>query len=119
MYVDKNIVAEKVKQRQNRIDTYASTNKMPSCMAAIYIDGNAPLSTNKKMLAEAGYSITEVTLDNFRDVLHALQDINVTVIFDKKMEEELIVSKLNCVINEPVNECWGGPDMQEFVDLNG
>jgi hypothetical protein len=25
---------------------------------------------------------------------------------------------LTKVINEEVNECWGGPDMQEFVDVN-
>lgn len=118
MYVDLNIVKEKVKQRQNRIETYAVSNKVEKVVAAIYVDQNSPITTNRMMLAEVGYPVKQVHLDNYRDVIYALKDINVIVISDG-LSEETIVSKLNDVIDEPVNECWGGPDMQEYIDLNG
>ncbi len=118
MHVDLNIVKEKIKQRQNRIETYASIKKIEKFIAAFYIDQNSPTTTNRKMLTEVGYPIEQVHLDNYRDVIYALKDINVIVLCDN-VPEELIVSKLNCVIDDPVNECWGGPDMQEYVDLNG
>ena len=117
MYIDENIVAEKVKQRQAKIATYAHNAKVPNYVAAMYVDQNAPYTTNKKMLNEAGYDIDVVTTDNFRDVIHALAEINVKVIVDSQPEDH-IVKVLNTIINEEVPECWGGPDMQEFIEIS-
>lgn len=117
MYVDENIVAEKVKQRQARIETYANSAKVPNIVAAMYVDEHAPYTTNKKMLKEAGYDIDVVTVDNFRDVIHALAKINIKVIVNSGSEEH-ITETLNKIINESVPECWGGPDVQEYIDIS-
>ena len=116
MYVDLNIVNEKMKQRMAKIETYASTNKVPTYVAAMFVDQNAPMTTNKLMLAETGFHFDSVTKDNFRDVIAGLEDINVCISLSTN-DEEQIARALNDIINEPVNECWGGPDMQEFVDI--
>jgi hypothetical protein len=117
MTIDMNIVKFKIAQRKNRIDTYAKSNNVPEWHAAMFIDQNSKFTTNKAMLAEAGYVISEVTKDNYLDVINALECINVKLIMDTEYPVAHVVKVLNNIINEEVNECWGGPDMQEFVDI--
>ena len=45
--IDLSVVDRKVAERKNRIDTYAQSAKVPSFVAAMYIDERAPLTTNK------------------------------------------------------------------------
>jgi hypothetical protein len=117
MYVDINIVNEKMKQRQDKINTLVSTGKVDRSYAAVYVDQHAPTTTNKKMLHMAGWvDLDTVTKDNFRDVIYALKQINVNIIHDG-CSEDRIISALNNIINDEINECWGGPDMQEFVEI--
>jgi hypothetical protein len=117
MYVDPNIVNEKMKQRQDKINTLVTTGKVDRSYAAVYVDEHAPRTTNKKMLHDAGWTdLDAVTKDNFRDVIYALKQINVNVICDG-CSPDRIVSALNNIINDEITECWGGPDMQEFVEI--
>lgn len=117
MYIDLNFVNEKVKQRQAKIDTLVSTGKVERYSAAMYIDQHAPMTTNKEMLRAAGWiDLDTVTKDNYRDVIYALGQINVNVICDG-CSESRIISALNNIITDELNECWGGPDMQEFVEI--
>jgi homoserine dehydrogenase len=115
--VDENIIAEKVKHRKAKIETYAASAKVPSFIAALFVDDNAPITTNKKMLAEAGYEIDNVTEDNFRDVIYALERIGVIVLTNNNTDNR-IASVLNTIINEEVPECWGGPDLKEYIDIS-
>lgn len=109
-------IEEKIKQRKHKIDTYAATNKVPEFVAAIYIDQHAPTTTNRKMLAEAGFVVDKVTEDNLDEVVDALGMINVNVIINTE-DIFTIVNALNNAIDEPVTECWGGPDMAEYIDI--
>jgi len=102
--------------RKNRITQYATDNKVHEFVAAMYIDSNGPKTTNLKMLNDAGYQVTEATLDNWEEVINNLNDINVEVIYDG-LTPMVIVNKLNAALNEEIPECWGGPDMREFLDF--
>jgi hypothetical protein len=104
--------------RANKIAKYAETKKISKMEAAIFIDFNAPKTTNLKMLNQAGYSIKQVTATNCFKVIDALKMIGVNVIGYEDMDKKTLGRVLTNVINEEVNECWGGPDMQEFVDVN-
>jgi len=104
--------------RANKIAKYAETKKISKMEAAIFIDFNAPKTTNRKMLNQAGYSIKQVTATNCFKVIDALKMIGVNVIGYEDMDKKTLGRVLTNVINEEVNECWGGPDMQEFVDVN-
>ena len=119
MTIDMTIVDRKRAERLNRINTLATSRNIPTITAAMYVDQNAPYTTNHLMLNEAGFKIGVVTLDNYLDVINALQCIGVTVLYDKvENNPGHIVKVLNDVITEEVPECWGGPDMQEIVDIN-
>jgi hypothetical protein len=117
MFIDMNIVNFKVQQRKNRISTYANANNVPDWKAAMFIDQNSKFTTNRTMLAEAGYPVSEVTKDNYIDVINALEAINVKILWANTYPVEHMVKNLNNIINEEINECWGGPDMQEFIDI--
>ena len=113
--IDENIVNKKILERQNRIKTYATANNMSTLAAAIFIDQNSPLTTNKDMFKLCGFDIDVVTKDNFREVIDAYDKINVTILTDG-CDEDRIISVLNKTINETITECWGGPDMREFIE---
>lgn len=119
MTIDMNIVDRKRAERLNRIETLATSRNLPMVTAAMYVDQNAPYTTNKDMINEAGFQVDKVTLDNYLDVIDALNCIGVTVLYDQvENNPGHIVKVLNDVITEEVPECWGGPDMQEIVDIN-
>lgn len=105
------------KNRINKIETYALANKVPNFVAAMYIDEHSQLTTNKKMLNSVDYVIDTVTTDNYRDVISALAQIGVVVVYSESESDSYIANALNNVINEEIPECWGGPDMQEYVDI--
>jgi len=115
--VDMTIVNKKVQQRVEKIKTVANAKKIPLIAAAMWVDENGPESTNKKMLAEIGMHFDEVTLDNYKDVLVGLECINVKVVWQEDHPITRVVEQLNDVINETITECWGGEDMQEFIEL--
>lgn len=116
MNINFKTIMDKMKQRQDKIQTYVNANKVPAYVAAVYVDMNAPLTTNKKMLANVGFNVDTVTIDNYKDVIVALEMINVTVM-DNSLPEDQVVSSLNNVLNDEINECWGGNDMREYIDL--
>lgn len=119
MTIDMTIVDRKRTERLNRINTLATNKNIPTVTAAMYVDQNAPYTTNKNMINEAGFQVDKVTLDNYLDVINALNCIGVTVLYDQvENNPGHIVKVLNDVITEEVPECWGGPDMQEIVDIN-
>ena len=115
--IDLSVVDRKIAERKNRIDTYAQSAKVPSFVAAIYVDENAPLTTNKAMLKEIGLNIDVVTEDNVYQVLMGLEAINVKVVGTETVTKQKLAQIMNDVINDEVPECWGGPDMQEFIDI--
>ena len=106
-------------RRRDKIETYANSAKVSKWEAAIYIDQNAPMTTNQKMLAAVDYHVDTVTPENCYDVIEALSNIGVIVLYDQCNGDTKHIAKvLNSVITEEVTECWGGSDMQEFVDIN-
>ena len=115
--IDLSVVDRKIAERKNRIDTYAQSAKVPSFVAAIYVDENAPLTTNKAMLKEIGLNIDVVTEDNVYQVLMGLEAINVKVVGTETVTKQKLAQIMNNVINDEVPECWGGSDMQEFIDV--
>lgn len=115
--IDLSVVDKKVAERKNRIETYAQSAKVPPFVAAMYIDERAPLTTNKAMLKEIGLSIDVVTEENVSQVLMGLEAINIKVIGTETVTKQKLAQIMNDVINDEVPECWGGPDMQEFIDV--
>jgi hypothetical protein len=116
--INETILQEKRNNRVRKINDYAAAKKIPTVQAAIFIDFNAPKTTNLKMLNEVGYNLTEVTEDNCMEVIAALDAIGIVVLGYEEINSDRLVTVMNTVINEEVNECWGGPDMQEFVEVN-
>lgn len=117
--VNEEMIAQKRAQRLNKIEEIAKARNISSVEAAMFVDLNGSNTTNLKMLNEVGYDITVVTEDNYVDVIQALAKIGVFVINVPTLNTAKTVKLLNNVINEEITECWGGPDMQEFVDLYG
>lgn len=115
--IDLSVVDRKVAERKNRIDTYAQSAKVPSFVAAMYIDERAPLTTNKAMLKEIGLDIDMVTEENVSQVLIGLEAINIQLLGVENVNRTRLARVVNDIINEEVPECWGGPDMQEFIDI--
>ena len=111
-----NKLNDKRQQRINRINTFAEANKTVPMAAALFVDQNSPITTNKRMLAEVDYNFDVVDESNYLAVLAALEAIGVTVITDNCAPEKIIKS-LNNIVNEEVNECWGGDDMREYVEI--
>jgi hypothetical protein len=115
--IDLSVVDRKVAERKNRIDTYAQSAKVPSFVAAMYIDERAPLTTNKAMLKEIGLDIDVVTEENVSQVIVGLEAINIKLIGVEDVNRPRLARVINDIINEEIPECWGGPDMQEYVDI--
>jgi hypothetical protein len=115
--IDLSVVDRKVAERKNRIDTYAQSAKVPSFVAAMYIDERAPLTTNKAMLKQIGLDIDVVTEENVSQVIIGLEAINIKLIGIESVNKPRLARVVNNIIHEEVPECWGGPDMQEFIDI--
>jgi len=115
--IDLSVVDRKVAERKNRIETYAQSAKVPSYVAAMYIDERAPLTTNKAMLNEIGLKVDVVTESNVSQVLIGLEAINIKVVGTDSVTKDKLVQIMNDVINEEIPECWGGPDCQEYIDV--
>jgi len=115
--IDLSVVDRKVAERKNKINTYAQSAKVPSYVAAMYIDENAPLTTNKAMLNEIGLKVDVVTEDNVSMVIVGLEAINIKLLGTESVNKPRLAKVVNDIINEEVPECWGGPDMQEFIDI--
>ena len=109
------------KFRQNRINRIDKRQKARNLsqedrpLAAMWVDKNSKMTTNREMLKKVGYTVTDITNDNFDDVVNALKCIGVTLVI--KCHRMNAVITLAKIIDEFVPECWGGPDMQEFVEL--
>ena len=109
------------KFRQNRILRINKRQKAKNLsqedrpLAAMWVDKNSRRTTNREMLKKVGYTVTDITNDNFDDVVNALKCIGVTIVI--KCHRLNAVITLAKILDEFVPECWGGPDMQEFVEL--
>lgn len=119
MNINYELIKDKMNQRKAKIEQFATAKNISPVEASIYIDWNAPSTTNRNMLAEVGFVVNDVTEDNFSDVIDALKAINVFVINYENKSTNVICNSLNAAINEDIPECWGGPDLQEFIDLGG
>lgn len=116
--VNQELVDNKRKQRENKINTYAATSKQPKFAAAVFIDQNGPRTTNKKMLEEVGYVVDKVTEENYEEVIYNLSLIGVHILFNETRDSaKHIASSVNNAINEELPECWGGPDMEEYIEI--
>ena len=104
--------------RKRKIAAYADEKRISTIEAAIFIDFNGPLTTNKKMLHSVGFLFDEVNDDNVYDIIEALEVIGVVVLGHKSFSKDELARRMEDVINEEVHECWGGSDMQEYVDLS-
>ena len=104
--------------RKRKIAAYADEKRISTMEAAIFIDMNSPITTNKKMLHSVGFLFNEVNDDNVHDIIEALEVIGVVVVGHKSFSKEELAKRITAVINEEINECWGGSDMQEYVDLS-
>lgn len=117
MVVDYAFIQAKQAERLNKIKTLANAQSKSETWAEIYVDANAPITTNKRQLKQAGWQDDEVTEDNFRDVIEALALFNVEIRCDNNWPRETLIKNLNDVINEEVTECWGGPNVREIVEI--
>lgn len=114
--INTEVIKKKIAERKNRIETYAQKNNMPGFVAAMYIDQNAPLTTNRKMFETAGYKVGKVTVKNYKEVIKAFDAINITIVHDN-VPPAKVAKTLNTILDEEVPECWGGEDMREFIDI--
>ena len=118
MQIDTNVIKRKMDLRVEKIEMVSRNKKIPILAAAMWVDQNAPITTNRIMLAEAGVIVDTVTEDNYIFVIESLNALNIKVSYPDPYPVNRIVEQLNDIIDEEINECWGGPDMQEFIHLN-
>lgn len=113
-----NFIEQKRNERIEKIRKYCEEYDLDfGCIeACIAVDNAGPITTNRKMLEEAGFTLKEVTDSNWRDWAAALEDIGIR--FVNLREDKNYAKVINEILNEQITECWGGPDMQEFVDVN-
>lgn len=109
-------VQAKQKSRKDKINSYMEKNKVSRLDAAMFIDNNGPPTTNRKMLHKVGYDVSEITSENYLNVIEAFRAINV-VVLSANHPVERIVSTLNRAIDETITECWGGEDMTEYLEI--
>lgn len=115
--VNKELIERKRQNRLDKINQLIGNNKDKFIEMSVWLDRNAKATTNGKMLAEVGFGLTNVTETNWRDWLTALGEIGVKVIDYKGLSDAEMAKRLTQVISEQVPECWGGPDMQEYVSF--
>ena len=112
-----NFIEQKRNERIEKIRKYCEENDLEfGCIeACIAVDQESPITTNRKMLEQAGFTLKEVNDSNWRDWAAALEDIGIR--FVNLKEDKNYAHVINEILNEQITECWGGPDMQECIDL--
>ena len=115
--INKEIIAAKRKYRMDKILAIIGDDKSKFMETAIWLDSTAPATTNRKMLADVGFSLQTVTETNWRDWLNGLSEIGVKVIEYEELSDSEIVFNLNHILDEQLPECWGGEDMQEYISF--
>jgi ADP-heptose:LPS heptosyltransferase len=108
------------KKQQLRIDSimkFCEERELNLFTGAVQYDQEAPITTNRIMLNEAGLEFETVTSENYREIIDALKEISITVLVKPEHSEEKIIETLNKIVNEEVNEIWGGEGFQEFVEI--
>lgn len=104
------------KLRLDKIDELTKTQKFSCELPAMFVDQNAPHTTNRIMLNKVDYVVNEITEDNFDDVINALAVIGVVVSYTLTPRYEAI-KILSDIIDESIPECWGGEDVKEYVEI--
>jgi len=115
--VNKELVERKRQNRLDKINHLIGDNKDKFIETSVWLDQNGKLTTNAKMLAEVGFGLTTVSETNWRDWVDGLVEIGVRIIDYKGLSDSEMAERLNEVISEEIPECWGGPDMQEYVSF--
>ncbi len=117
--MDVNYIKRKREERDSRIKTYANAKDVTYPVAAIWVDGNARITTNRKMLNEAGFQFEDITKDNYQEIISAMDQIGVTLMDYEHLPQEKLIDILGTIVDEEIPECWGGPDMREYVSMKG
>jgi hypothetical protein len=117
MLVNIDFVNKKREERLQKIKTLRNSKAFDLCTAALWVDQNAPITCNKKMLNEAGYTIEDVTDNNLDEVISAMSEIGITFIDFDHLSRSALVKVVGDILNEPIPECWGGFDVREFISL--
>jgi hypothetical protein len=115
--VNKELIERKRQNRLDKINHLIGDCKERFIEMSVWLDQNAKPTTNAKMLAEVGFGLTIITKTNWRDWVDGLGEIGVRVIDYKGLSDSEMVERLSKVISEQIPECWGGPDMQEYVSF--
>lgn len=118
MVVDYAFIQAKQAERLNKIKTIANAKSQPEGWAEVYVDMNAPITTNKRQLKQAGWVDDEVDNYNFRDVMEALALLGIEIYQPHDYPESKLIAQLNNIINEEIPECWGGPNVREVIEIN-
>lgn len=103
------------KLRLDKINEIAKTGKFSNELPSMFVDQNAPLTTNRIMLNKVDYVVNEITEDNFDDVINALDAIGVVVSYTTTRSNAITL--LSEIIDESIPECWGGEDVKEYVQI--
>ena len=118
MVVDLNFIEAKRQQRTNKIKSLVAKRNCSYFEAEIFVDMNAPKTTNRKQLTQAGMvDIDEVTSDNFYDIIEAMSLMGIEVRKNKYASQEFIMKTLEIILDEEVPEFWGGPGVREIVEI--
>lgn len=115
--INKELIERKRQNRLDKINHLIGDCKDKFIETSVWLDKNAKPTTNAKMLAEVGFGLTAVTETNWRDWVNGLGEIGVRIIDYRGLSDSEMVERLNQVISEQIPECWGGPDMQEYVSF--
>ena len=112
-----NFIEQKRNERIEKIRKYCEEHDLEfGCIeASVAVDNASPITTNRKMLEQAGFTLKEVTDSNWPVWAAALEDIGIR--FVNLREDKNYAHVINEILNEQITECWGGPDMQECIDL--
>ena len=103
------------KLRLDKINEITKTNQFSAELPAMFVDQNAPHTTNRIMLNKVDYVVNEITEDNFDDVILALNAIGVVVSYTTTRTKAITL--LSEIIDESIPECWGGEDVKEYVQI--
>lgn len=117
MLVNIDFVNKKREERLQKIKTLRNSKAFDACTAALWVDQNAPVTSNKNMLKQAGYPVEDVTEDNLNEVIEALSEIGITLVDFDHLSRPVIAKTLTDILNEPIPECWGGIDVREYISL--
>lgn len=118
MVVDLDFIEAKRQHRTNKIKSLVAKRNCSYFEAEIFVDMNAPKTTNRKQLMQAGMvDIDEVTSDNLYDIIEAMSLMGIEVRRNKNSSQEFIMKTLETILDEEVPEFWGGPGVREIVEI--